>query len=102
MGLMMPSRQAIIAEMVGEEQLMNARRKGALVDLRPGPHEVVQLRRNSTLEPMRKAHGRLNGERAFCDQDNFVTAPDGSEIPGNRGSAWPREWAEQPLWEEGS
>ena len=28
-------------------------------------------------------------ERAFGDVGNFVTAPDGREIAGNRCSAWP-------------
>lgn len=82
-----------------EEQLMNTARKGALVDLRPGPHEVVSLRRaDGRFEPMRSRDGRLNAERAFHDQDNFVTDPEGREIPGNRGSAWPVAWAAERPW----
>lgn len=88
-----------VADPIGnEEQLLNARRKGALVDLRPGPHEVVTLRRGGRLEPMRRREGRVNGERAFAEEGNFVTDRDGREIPGNRGTAWPDEWAEETVW----
>jgi hypothetical protein len=88
-----------VADPIGnEEQLLNARRKGALVDLRPGPHEVVTVRRGGRLEPMRRRDGRVNGERAFSAEGNFVTDSDGREIPGNRGSAWPAEWAAEPVW----
>ncbi|MDP6943001.1 MAG: hypothetical protein QF464_02530 [Myxococcota bacterium] len=90
-----------VADPIGnEEQLLNARRKGALVDLRPGPHEVVTLRRQGRLEPMRRREGRVNTERAFAEEGNFVTDPEGREIPGNRGSAWPAEWSEELLWGE--
>jgi hypothetical protein len=89
-----------VADPVGnEEQLLNKARKGALVDLRCGPHEAVTLRRGGALEPQRLRDGRVNAERAFADQDNFVTAADGREIPGNRGSAWPQAWAGEVLWE---
>ncbi|MEZ4460516.1 MAG: hypothetical protein R3E66_12485 [bacterium] len=88
-----------IADPIGnEEQLMNAAQKGALVDLRPGPHEVAFLRRDGRMEPMRKRDGRINAERAFADVDNFVTSPDGREIPGNRGSAWPEAWRNEVPW----
>jgi len=88
-----------VADPIGnEEQLLNAQRKGALVDLRPGPHEVVTIRRGGRMEPMRRRGGRVNGERAFADEGNFVTDGDGREIPGNRGSAWPAEWADEPVW----
>lgn len=91
-----------VADPIGnEEQLLNAARKGALVDLRAGPHEVVTLRREGRDEPMRKVGDRTNGERAFADQNNFVTDPDGREIPGNRGSAWPVAWSSAPVWPEG-
>lgn len=91
-----------VADPIGnEEQLLNAARKGALVDLRPGPHEVVQVQLNGKNTPMRKVGDRVNGERAFADQDNFVTDPEGREIPGNRGSAWPMAWADAPVWTEG-
>ena len=89
-----------VADPVGnEEQLLNKARKGALVDLRGGPHDLVKLLRKGRLEPMRRRNGRVNGERAFHDQDNFVVAPDGREVPGNRGSPWPRAWASETLWE---
>jgi hypothetical protein len=88
-----------VADPIGnEEQLLNAKRKGALVDLRPGPHEVVTLRRGGGLEPMRQREGVVNRERAFYDQGNFVTDPDGQEIPGNRGEAWPEAWRGEALW----
>ncbi|MBM4392423.1 MAG: hypothetical protein FJ090_14980 [Deltaproteobacteria bacterium] len=88
-----------VADPIGnEEQLMNARRKGALVDLRPAPHEVASLRVNGELVPMRQRDGRRNGERAFADVDNFVTDASGREIAGNRGSAWPRAWREARPW----
>ena len=89
-----------VADPVGnEEQLLNAKRKGALVDLRPGPHEVITLRQSGSLTPFRKREGRVNTERAFSDQENFVRDPDGQEIPGNRGSAWPDAWSKASLWD---
>jgi hypothetical protein len=73
-----------------EEQLLNPKRKGALVDLRCGPHEVVQVvDSDGNRRPMRQEGDRVNRERAFCDMDNFVRAPDGSSIPGNEGALWP-------------
>lgn len=88
-----------VADPIGnEEQLLNASRKGALVDLRPGPHDVVKLSRNGQLHPMRERDGQTNTERAFCDVGNFVTAPDGAEIPGNRGARWPEAWRREVLW----
>lgn len=88
-----------VADPIGnEQQLLDASRKGALVDLRPGPHEVVSLRRGSQLTPMRSRDGRVNAERAFGDVGNFVTAPDGREIAGNRGSAWPSSWSQEVGW----
>ena len=89
-----------VADPLGnEEQLLNPRRKGALVDLRPGPHEVIRLAVDGGLWPMRKRHGRINAERAFGDMDNFVVGADGVHIVGNVGSPWPRAWAEAPVWE---
>ncbi|MCP4803940.1 MAG: hypothetical protein GY913_14605 [Proteobacteria bacterium] len=88
-----------VADPVGnEQQLMDASRKGALVDLRCGPHEVVAVRSDDQLTPLRDRDGRRNGERAYADVGNFITDPDGRGIPGNAGSAWPRAWAEEPLW----
>ena len=92
-----------VADPIGnEEQLLNPARKGALVDLRPGPHEVVQYRRNGRFHPLRKRDGRVNQERAFAAANNFVTSPSGREIPGNRGSQWPAEWANEPVFAEAS
>jgi len=89
-----------VADPVGnEEQLMNAKRKGALVDLRPGPHEVVHIRRGKGLAPLRKHADQTSEERAFFDQDNFVTDPEGNAIPGNAGSPWPAELRDQPMWD---
>ena len=88
-----------VADPIGnEQQLMDPARRGALVELRAAPHEVVTLVQGGARVPMRDRDGRRNGERAFSEQDNFVRCPEGREIPGNRGSAWPREWASEPLW----
>lgn len=88
-----------VADPIGnEEQLMNAAQKGQLVDLRPGPHEIVGLRHGDTVVPMRLAGTTVNAERAFGDQGNFVTDPAGREIPGNAGSAWPPSLRDQVLW----
>jgi hypothetical protein len=88
-----------IADPVGnEEQLLNARRKGALVDLRCGPHELVSIARDGKRHPMRRDGLRVNTERAFACQGNFVTDPDGKDIPGNRGSAWPLELSQKDVW----
>ena len=81
-----------------EQQLMDPKRKGALVELRAAPHEVVTLVRGERRERLRDRDGRRNAERAFSDQDNFVRGPQGAEIPGNRGSAWPQDWASEILW----
>jgi hypothetical protein len=90
-----------VADPIGnEEQLLSVARKGALVDLRPGPHEVVALRVGGRLVAMRQRQGRINGERAFAEAGNFVADPDGREIPGNRGNAWPRAWREEVVWSE--
>jgi hypothetical protein len=98
--LMWTLKAKTVADPIGnEEQLMNARRKGVLVDLRAGPHDVVRVSQGGRAEPMRRQHGRVNGERAFSDMNNFATDPQGLPIPGNAGSAWPRAWAEQPVWE---
>ena len=88
-----------VADPIGnEEQLLNAKRKGALVDLRPGPHEVIKLRRGGRFVPFRKRAGKTSMERAFAEIGNFVTDPSGREIPGNRGAPWPKQWAEERLW----
>ncbi len=90
-----------VADPIGnEEQLQSHARKGALVDLRPAPHEAVNLRIGGGIVPMRSRDGRTNAERAFGDQQNFVVAPDGRHIPGNTGSAWPRAWADVNPWQE--
>ena len=72
-----------------EEQLLNATRKGALVDLRPAPHEVVSIRTSDgRIEPMRRQGERTSQERAFADLGNFVLSAQGADIPGNRGERW--------------
>jgi hypothetical protein len=88
-----------VADPVGnEEQLLNPARKGALVDLRPGPHEVVFVRRANQVAPLRSRDGRTNQERAFARAGNFVVDPEGREIPGNRGAPWPAAWASEVVF----
>ena len=88
-----------VADPVGnEEQLMSKARKGGLVDLRPGPHEVVGIRKGGVISPMRRRDGRQSAERAFGDQGNFVTDPDGQPISGNAGESWPEDWRREPVW----
>jgi hypothetical protein len=88
-----------IADPIGnEEQLLNAKQKGDLVDLRPGPHDVIALLKGGKLHPMRQRDGKINQERGFSDVQNFVVAPDGKEISGNKGAAWPEEWAKEIVW----
>lgn len=85
-----------VADPVGnEEQLLNAKRKGALVDLRPGPHEVIEIERDGKRRPMRQAGARVSTERAYGDVGNFVTDPDGVGIEGNAGVAW---GGDEVLW----
>lgn len=89
-----------VADPIGnEEQLLNKKQKGALVDLRAAPHEVVSVRINGRDEPMRSRDGRVNGERAFGDLGNFVMDGDGREILGNRGSPWPTAWRLEHPWQ---
>lgn len=86
-----------VADPIGnEEQLLNPKRKGALVDLRPGPHEVIELERRGQRRPMRRDGESVNRERAFGDLGNFVTDPDGVPIEGNDGAPWPGR--DQPVW----
>ncbi len=88
-----------VADPIGnEEQLLNEKQKGALVDLRGGPHELCMVEVGGSLRPMRQDGDRINTERAFHDQANFVTDPDGKGIPGNRGEAWPQELARAPAF----
>jgi hypothetical protein len=86
-----------VADPIGnEEQLLNPARQGALVDLRPGPHEVCSVRRGDGLAPLRRRDGRVNDERAFGDVGNFATDPSGQGIGGNAGTPWP--WRSEVLW----
>jgi hypothetical protein len=88
-----------IADPIGnEEQLLNEARKGALVDLRPGPHEVISVATNAGLQPMRHRGEEVSDERAFADVGNFVVDPDGREIEGNRGASW--EHGTPTVWKE--
>ena len=74
-----------VADPIGnEEQLLNADRKGALVDLRPAPAEVIEVELNGKRAAFRPG----NTERAYADLGNFVTSPEGQDIPGNRGAPW--------------
>ena len=83
--------------MGNEEQLLNSKRKGALVDLRCGPHQVVAVKDSSgSFSPFRQQGEELNQERAFADVGNFLCDPDGKEIPGNLGESWPNK--EDILW----
>ncbi len=83
-------RRKTISDPIGnEEQLLNTKRKGMLVDLRCGPHEVVQIKTPGGLEALRQEGEAVNKERAFCDLKNFVTDLDGADIQGNRGERWP-------------
>jgi hypothetical protein len=92
-----------VADPIGnEQQLMDPQRKGALVDLRPGPHEVVAVRRGTAIDPLRHHGGQVNTERAFGDVGNFATDPEGREIPGNRGTVWPAHLADAPVWPVGT
>ncbi|MFK7926676.1 MAG: hypothetical protein AB8H79_00695 [Myxococcota bacterium] len=85
-----------VADPIGnEQQLMDAERKGALVDLRPAPHEVVEVVRGGQRRALR-AEG--NTERAFGDVGNFVRAPNGAAIPGNEGSPWDAELRKAPAF----
>jgi hypothetical protein len=78
-----------VADPIGnEEQLLNPNKKGALVDLRCGPHQVISISKDQGFAPMRLEQGRINQERAFADQENFVIAPDGTPIQGNQGKSW--------------
>ena len=93
--LMWTLKAKTVADPIGnEEQLLNPARKGALVDLRTGPHEVIRLKTRSGSKPMRYKDGKKNEERAFAELDNFVTDPDGRAIPGNVGAPWPKTWRE--------
>ena len=90
--LVITMKAKTVADPIGnEQQLLDASRKGALVDLRPGPHEVAELLVEGQRRPFRQIGETCNEERAFGDLDNFVRDPDGREIPGNRGSRWTAE-----------
>ena len=93
-----------VADPIGnEEQLMNAARKGALVDLRAGPQELCAIRIDAAIRPLRgdgdrREAGTPSSERAFADIGNFVTDPEGRPIPGNAGEPWAAERAQIPVW----
>ena len=86
-----------VADPIGnEEQLLNSKRKGALVDLRPGPDEVIQIAADGGRMAYRRVGKNISYERAYGDQGNFVTAPDGRDIRGNPGQPWKHDDA--PVW----
>jgi len=86
-----------IADPVGnEEQLLNAGRKGALVDLRCGPHQLVHISVEGGFEPFRQTGALVSKERAYADVGNFLRDPDGGVVLGNEGEPWPE--AEATLW----
>lgn len=88
-----------VADPIGnEEQLLNRARRGALVDLRAGPHEVVGVRVGGEVKPLRREGVRVSQERAFGDVGNFATFDDGREITGNRGARWPAELRSVAVW----
>lgn len=88
-----------VADPIGyEEQLLNPAQRGALVDLRTAPHEVCAVRVDGQVRPVRLTDGATSCERAFGDQGNFVTAPDGADIPGNRGTPWPEPHRSAMVW----
>jgi hypothetical protein len=88
-----------VADPIGnEEQLLNPARKGALVDLRGAPHELVSVVVGDRRVGLRSRSGKHNRERAFHDQDNFVRDAAGVDIPGNPGEPWPEAWAREPVW----
>lgn len=88
-----------VADPIGnEEQLLNPERKGALVDLRCGPHEICSVRVEGQIQAMRSHDGQTSEERAFADIGNFVTDAEGKEIPGNQGTPWPKELADRAVW----
>ena len=88
-----------IADPIGnEEQLLNEDRKGALVDIRPGPHDIIHVKKGLRFDRMRCESNRKNRERAFADIGNFVTSPWDEEIPGNRGEPWPEEKSRRAVW----
>ena len=88
-----------VADPIGnEEQLLNAKRKGALVDLRCGPHELIQLKCGENWKAMRQDGETLNQERGFGDQSNFARSPDGIDITGNPGQPWPKTKSQEQLW----
>jgi hypothetical protein len=90
--LVITMKAKTVADPIGnEQQLLDASRKGALVDLRPGPHEVADLMVDGERRPFREAGEEHNQERAFGDLENFVSDPQGRQIPGNRGERWTAE-----------
>jgi hypothetical protein len=88
-----------VADPIGnEEQLMNPKRKGALVELRRGPHDRVFIKMSENWQPMRKHEGQFNTERAFGEQGNYARSPNNTPIHENEGQKWPTHLSEQRLW----
>ena len=88
-----------VADPIGnEEQLMNASRKGALVDLRPGPHDVISVMQDQERVAMRNDGDKVNEERAYADVANFVVGTCGTSIEGNAGVRWPEKLRASYVW----
>jgi hypothetical protein len=86
-----------VADPIGnEEQLMSASRKGALVDLRCGPHELISLHHDGAFKPFRERGDVRSEERAYADLGNFLTSPTGEGIEGNEGRPW--AWGAERVW----
>jgi hypothetical protein len=86
-----------VADPIGnEQQLIERQAQGhALVDLRPGPTRWSRCADGRADAIARRGS---TAERAFGDVGNFVRAPDGREIAGNAGEAWPAAKADAPVW----
>ena len=82
-----------IADPLGnEEQLLNPRRKGALVDLRPAPHDVVSIHDGTRIRPFRKEQGRTSEERAFAARATSCVVQTENTFPEIQGAHGHVRW----------